>query len=208
MRKLLLFLLFIIVSITANAQLFLSGGITLTDIDTRISNSSVKLQHSRNTSFTIAPAVGYMFPGTRCGVGVVTAYGRANSEEAVGKAFTNAYDVSLFFRYVYALFPKITLYADLKFPIGYSNTKAKVGTTVQTINDVSKTSLMGVRLVPGLSYKFTDHILFTTEIGLMSANFVHTKKTTFNDGVVTENNDFTLGANNRAIASFCFVYLF
>ena len=206
MRRFLLFISFLAVSLGARAQLFLSGGITLSYAGTStelVADNTYSI--TEKSGFTLGPAVGYMFPGKRYGVGLLTGYAHVSELGDSNKVLSNGIDIAPFFRYVYAVFPKITLYADLKLPIGYSKKKTVIDDHVTYLGE---TSLFGVRIVPGLSYKFTDHILFTTEIGLMRVDFVHTKTISYSNHDVIRNNDFTLGANNRAIASFCFVYLF
>ena len=122
------------------------------------------------------------------------------------KTYSNTFDIAPFFRYAYAKFDKITLYVDAKLPIGISNMHTKINDVIEPMYD-DKTFAIGARLIPGLTYKFNNHILFTTEIGLLSINYMHTRTTTFND-VVSKSNEFKLGANTRTIASFGFVYLF
>jgi hypothetical protein len=86
-----------------------------------------------------------------------------------------------------------------------SNYKKKIGDAVAVNGD--KKFAIGGRLIPGLTYRFNDHILFTTEIGLLSINYNHTKKTSA-IGIATKSDEFKLGANTRQVASFGFVYLF
>ena len=75
------------------------------------------------------------------------------------------------------------------------------------IKNGDKIFSIGGRLIPGLTYRFNNHILFTTEIGLLSINCMHTRMTS-PSGTVNKTNEFKLGANTRQIASFGFVYLF
>ena len=121
------------------------------------------------------------------------------------KRITNTFDFGPFFRYAYARFDKITLYVDAKMPISISQANTKIG---DVVNEGNNTLAIGGRLIPGLTYKFNNHILFTTEIGLLSINYNHTKTTSADGNVTVKTNDFKLGANTRQVASFGFVYLF
>jgi len=224
MKKLLLVLAFAAMSFVSNAQLFMAGSISAkySSGETRYDKPFTTVDNDpTEKGFAITPAVGYMIPGKSYGFGLSLGYAYAsvkdendqyvpeNGDVLVNdceKEYSNIFDVAPFFRYAYAKFEKITLYVDAKLPIGISNMHTKVAGVINPMYD-AKTFAIGARLIPGLTYKFNNHILFTTEIGLLSINYMHTRTTTFND-VVTKSNEFKLGANTRTIASFGFVYLF
>lgn len=224
MKKLLLVFALMTMAFAANAQLFVAGSISAYHKDGSVSYKSpfhtVALDPVEN-GFAVTPAVGYMIPGKSYGFGLSLGYAYAsvkdehdqyvpeNGDVLVNdceKEYSNIFDIAPFFRYAYAKFEKITLYVDAKLPIGISNMHTKVGGVINPMYD-AKTFAIGARLIPGLTYKFNNHILFTTEIGLLSINYMHTRTTKFND-VVERSNEFKLGANTRTIASFGFVYLF
>lgn len=218
MRKLLFLIAFVSVSFIANAQLFVAGSIAA-HYSGGTTEEFYMIDHKPNEfGLAITPALGYMVPGKKYGFGLSLGYAYASEKdelyyenvnhdliETYSKSFSNAFDIAPFFRYAYAKFDKITLYVDAKIPIGFSKSKIK---ECNLTSEYGKSFVIGVRLIPGLTYKFNDHILFTTEIGLLSMNYLHTKETFFYSGVVDKTNDFTIGANNRTIASFGFVYLF
>ena len=145
-----------------------------------------------------------MIPGKSYGFGLGLGYAYSSEKKDLSKDFTNTFDFGPFFRYAYAKFDKITLYFDAKIPVSVAKEKEKTGNVTY---DADKSFSIGGRLIPGLTYRFSDHILFTTEIGLLSINYNHIKTTTPN-GTVMKSDDFKLGANTRQIASFGFVYLF
>ena len=224
MKKLLLVLVFVALGLITNAQLFVAGSLAA-------QYSGGKTEYSwpmyttydddpKEFGFAIKPAVGYMIPGKSYGFGLSLGYAYASVSDydytangEIGdvvvhpddKVFANVYEVGPFFRYAYARFEKITLYADFKIPVAFGKTKEDFNNTVKDIENAFE---IGTRLIPGLTYKFNDHILFTTEIGLLSLNYTHSRNTTVQTNVVKIDNDFTLGANNRTVASFGFVYLF
>lgn len=224
MKKLLLVLAFAAMSFVSNAQLFMAGSISAkySSGETRYDKPFTTVDNDpTEKGFAITPAVGYMIPGKSYGFGLSLGYAYAsvkdendqyvpeNGDVLVNdceKEYSNIFDIAPFFRYAYAKFEKITLYVDAKLPIGISNMHTKVGDVINPMYD-AKTFAIGARLIPGLTYKFNDHILFTTEIGLLSINYMHTRTTKFND-VVERSNEFKLGANTRTVASFGFVYLF
>jgi len=224
MKKLLLVLAFAAMSFVSNAQLFMAGSISAkySSGETRYDKPFTTVDNDpTEKGFAITPAVGYMIPGKSYGFGLSLGYAYAsvkdendqyvpeNGDVLVNdceKEYSNIFDVAPFFRYAYAKFEKITLYVDAKLPIGISNMHRKVGGVINPMFD-AKTFAIGARLIPGLTYKFNNHILFTTEIGLLSINYMHTRTTKFND-VVERSNEFKLGANTRTVASFGFVYLF
>ena len=221
MKKLFVTLAFLAVSLISNAQLFVAGSVSAYHLGGEtlyespfhtVDNVPVK------NEITITPAVGYMIPGKSYGIGLSLGYGYSSLKdndhtlpngdvivEPYKKEYSNTFDFGPFFRYAFAKWEKITLYVDAKLPISVSNAKIKIGDAVAV--DGNKTFAIGGRLIPGLTYKFTPHILFTTEIGLLSVNCMHTRVTSPN-GTVKKTNEFRLGANTRQTASFGFVYLF
>ena len=206
MKKLFVTLALVAVSLIANAQFFVAGSISAN----HSSSKTVYVNHEtdydpRYNGFSVTPAVGYMIPGKTYGFGLGLGYAYSSGKKDLSKDFTNTFDFGPFFRYAYARFDKITLYVDAKMPISISQANTKIG---DVVNEGNKTLAIGGRLIPGLTYKFTPHILFTTEIGLLSINYNHTKTTSSTGNVIVKTDDFKLGANTRQIASFGFVYLF
>ncbi len=220
MKKLFVTLAFLAVSLISNAQLFVAGSLSAYHVGGETSYKApfhtVDKAPIQN-GFTITPAVGYMIPGKSYGFGLGLGYGYSsikddytltNGDVIVAlneKNYSNTFDFGPFFRYAYARFDKITLYVDAKIPMSVSNDKTKIGDDVAIDGD--KIFSIGGRLIPGLTYKFNNHILFTTEIGLLSINCMHTRITS-PSGTVYKTNEFKLGANTRQTAAFGFVYLF
>ncbi len=222
MKKLLLVLAFVTMSFVSKAQLFVAGSVTANcsgGSKEYVSPFHTKDDKPQEFNFAITPAVGYMIPGKSYGFGLSLGYAYGHEKDCdyyndfngdvivkpVVKAYSNTFDIAPFFRYAYAKFDKITLYVDAKMPVGVSKFNVK---NDNVTTELEKTFVIGGKLIPGITYKFNDHILFTTEIGLLSINYMHTKKTTFSSNVVDKTNDFSIGANNRTVASFGFVYLF
>lgn len=209
MKKILFVFAFVAFGLVANAQLFIAGSVSAYHLGGSTESFGVDYKPKEN-GFVITPAVGYMIPGKNYGGGLIFNYAYESAKEkisltdAYNKIYSNTFDVTPFLRYAYAKFDKVTLYVDAKFPIGVSHEKQKYDNITV---DLSKTSVLGARLIPGLTYKFNSHILFTTEIGLLSINYIHTK-TKYPANIVDKNNEFKIGANTRQIASFGFVYLF
>lgn len=211
MRKILLVLVFAVASIVCKAQLFIGGSVSGYYQGSSIENSyGVVDNYTPKYGIVLTPTVGYMLPqGIGGGISFGYSYGSKEGFDDIkgenyNAVYSSAYDIAPFFRFVYGKFDKITLYADAKLPIGASKEKAK---RAGEFKDYGETFFFGVRLIPGLTYKFTEHILFTTEIGLLSLNYIFTKNTSEN-GSTKRTNDFTFGANKRTLASFGFVYLF
>ena len=221
MKKFFVTLALVAVSMMANAQFFVAGSVSAnhTSGETRYKTQyhTVDLAPVKN-GFSVIPAVGYMIPGKSYGFGLGLGYAYASEKdndrtasngnvivEPYKKNYSNTFDFGPFFRYAYARFDKITLYFDAKIPVSVAKAKEKIGNVTY---DDNKSFSIGGRLIPGLTYKFSNHILFTTEIGLLSVNYNHTKTTSADGNVAVKTNDFKLGANTRQIASFGFVYLF
>ena len=205
MKKFLLVLVFVALGLVSNAQLFVAGSISANHSsgETIYANNTISYSPKQN-GFSVTPAVGYMIPGKSYGFGLGLGYVYSSIKDGPSKNFTNTFDFGPFFRYAYARFDKITLYFDAKIPVSVAKEKEKTGNVTY---DADKSFSIGGRLIPGLTYRFSDHILFTTEIGLLSINYNHIKTTTPN-GTVMKSDDFKIGANTRQIASFGFVYLF
>lgn len=205
MKKLFVTLAFLAVSLISNAQFFVAGSLSANYSGGEMVYASHTIEYSpKYSGFSITPAVGYMIPGKSYGFGLGLGYAYSSVKKDLSKDFTNTFDFGPFFRYAYAKFDKITLYVDAKVPVSISNTNTKIG---DEIKDGNKSISIGGRLIPGLTYRFNDHILFTTEIGLLSINYNHTK-TTSAIGIATKSDEFKLGANTRQTAAFGFVYLF
>ena len=220
MKKLFFALTFLAVSMMANAQFFVAGSVSAnhTSGETRYDAPFMTVDLAPvKSGFSVTPAFGYMIPGKSYGFGLGLGYAYASEKdndwtasngdvivESYKKNYSNTFDFGPFFRYAYARFDKITLYVDAKMPISISQANTKIG---DVVNEGNNTLAIGGRLIPGLTYRFNNHILFTTEIGLLSINYNHTK-TTSPIGMTSKSDDFKLGANTRQIASFGFVYLF
>ena len=221
MKKLFFAFTFLAVSLIANAQFFVAGSVSAnhTSGETRYKTpfTTVDLAPVKS-GFSVTPAFGYMIPGKSYGFGLGLGYAYASEKdndwtdsngdvivESYKKNYSNTFDFGPFFRYAYARFDKITLYVDAKMPISISQANTKIG---DVVNEGNNTFAIGGRLIPGLTYKFNSHVLFTTEIGLLSINYNHTKTTSADGNVTVKTNDFKLGANTRQVASFGFVYLF
>ena len=206
MKKFLLVLVFVALGLVSNAQLFVAGSISANHSSSKTVYVNYETDYDpRYNGFSVTPAVGYMIPGKSYGFGLGLGYAYSSVKEGLYKDFTNTFDFGPFFRYAYARFDKITLYVDAKMPISISQANTKIG---DVVNEGNNTLAIGGRLIPGLTYKFNNHILFTTEIGLLSINYNHTKTTSADGNVTVKTNDFKLGANTRQVASFGFVYLF
>ena len=206
MKKFLLVLVFVALGLVSNAQLFVAGSISANHSSSKTVYVNYETDYDpRYNGFSVTPAVGYMIPGKSYGFGLGLGYAYSSVKEGLYKDFTNTFDFGPFFRYAYARFDKITLYVDAKMPISISQANTKIG---DVVNEGNNTFAIGGRLIPGLTYKFNSHVLFTTEIGLLSINYNHTKTTSADGNVTVKADDFKLGANTRQIASFGFVYLF
>ena len=215
MKKILFVLIFVTMALASNAQFFVAGSVSAT----YYSNSTtyefgIIGNPTINSGFSVTPAVGYMIPGKSYGFGLGLGYGYLFSKiDNVGydggykKIYTNSFDFGPFFRYAYAKFDKITLYVDAKVPISVAKQNVCRDGNAIVVEPGSNTFSIGGRLIPGLTYKFNNHILFTTEIGLLSLNYMYTRVST-SSGAVDVTNDFKLGANTRQTAAFGFVYLF
>ena len=205
MKKLFFALTFLAVSMMANAQFFVAGSVSANHTSSKTVYVNYETDYYPiHNGFSVTPAFGYMIPGKTYGFGLGLGYAYSSVKEGLYKDFTNTFDFGPFFRYAYARFDKITLYVDAKMPVSISQANTKIG---DVVNEGNNTLAIGGRLIPGLTYKFNNHILFTTEIGLLSINYMHTRVTS-PKGAVDVTDDFKLGANTRQIASFGFVYLF
>ena len=210
MKKLFIALAFLAVSMMANAQFFVAGSISANHSSSKTVYVNYETDYYPiHNGFSITPAFGYMIPGKSYGFGLGLGYSYAAIKDksgvmTVSKEYSNTFDFGPFFRYAYARFDKITLYVDAKIPVSITDVNVRRGKVVE---DVNKSFAIGGRLIPGLTYRFNNHILFTTEIGLLSINCMHTRVTS-PSGTVNKTNEFKLGANTRQTAAFGFVYLF
>ena len=211
MKKFFVTLALVAVSLISNSQFLVAGSISANHSSSKTVYVNYETDYYPiHNGFSITPAFGYMIPGKSYGFGLGLGYSYAAIKDksgvmTVSKEYSNTFDFGPFFRYAYAKFDKITLYVDAKIPMSISNDKTKIGDAVAVDGD--KIFAIGGRLIPGLTYRFNNHILFTTEIGLLSINCMHTRVTS-PSGTVNKTNEFKLGANTRQTAAFGFVYLF
>ena len=210
MKKFLLVLVFVALGLVSNAQFFVAGSISANYSGGETVYASHTIEYSpKSSGFSVTPAFGYMIPGKSYGFGLGLGYSYSSVKNDVAdhmtKSYKNGFDFGPFFRYAYAKFDKITLYVDAKMPVSVVNAKVK---STDKVIDGDKTFSIGGRLIPGLTYKFNPHILFTTEIGILSINYNHTKTTSHDGNMAVKSDVFKLGANTRQTASFGFVYLF
>lgn len=212
MKKLFFTMVFVAAAFFCNAQLFVGGNIGLGTTANKVTMGSETNEGPKSFTFYFNPSVGYMFndnigAGIVLGFSTITVKEKELNEELKGTL--NSFSVSPYFRYVFANFGDIDLYADAMFTYSYAKTK---GNAANTTVDINKTNTWGVSVVPGISYSLTDNILFYSNLNLLQLGYQSIKETEFGDvtdlDVETIDNNFYFGVNNNSPITLGIIYVF
>lgn len=236
MKKFLIVFVLVATGLVANAQFFVGGNIGFSsmsgksEVTTTFDNKSetVLSYESKISNFEILPVVGYMFSDV-IGFGATVGFVREATKvptDPMKKEYndvtkTSGFAFAPFFRYIFANFANIQLYADAKLPIVFGSEKRVYEQDDKTIEekgtlDHPKTFEIGFEIVPSIAYKFNDHISVNAELGLLSLGWNQIKRSYYQEDEITstttegwnKTNVFGLGVNSRVPFSLGFVYTF
>ncbi len=213
MKKLFLTLAFVAVAFLGNAQLFVSGNIGLGTTANKTIVGPSTTEGPKGFVFEFNPSIGYMF-GDRVGAGIAFGYTTATAKQTMMneevKGIANSFSVSPYFRYIFADYGDVDLYADAMFSFSTGKTKAVAGSIE---SEFGKTTSWGVSIVPGISYMLTDHILLYSNINLLQLGYESVKNTEFSQviddfDVETIDNEFYFGFNGTSPLTMGIVWFF
>lgn len=142
MKKFMLMVAMAVATLTANAQVYVGGGLGFNSYDSGVEGADTK------TSFAIAPEIGYKLDD-QLAVGIELGYGH----DKQGDAKYDAFKIAPYARYTFAKWGKVGLFADAQF--AYLHEK----------NGDSKLNTWSLGIKPGLSVDLTENWTFLTKIG-------------------------------------------
>ena len=171
MKKIFAVALVAMMTLTANAQWYVGGGIGV---------QHTKNDSDKKTSFKILPEVGYNINDSwAVGTTIGYAYSKHSFDEG-GSYKTNSFTFSPYLRYTFVKWEKVNVFCDLG--LNYEYEKA----------DEMKTNSFGIGLYPGLAINLNQKLSFVTKIGALS--YLHSKVT---DG--PKSDDFNFGVDGSPL---------
>ena len=232
MKKLFLTLVFISAAFISQAQLFIGGNIGAKFTNGK-SNSTIvspDLEESstayltRTNTFDFRPMVGYeMSDNVR--IGLRLGYTNVSVKECSDpskpnydtKSVYSQFGFAPFFRYTFINVGNFRIFADAELPVSFVRGKnIYKGEDEVITTKAPKEFNIGLVVVPGLMYEISEHLAFTTELGLLNLGFIHNRvkdvqefeeiETTATS--VQKKNEFGIGINNHVQATIGFIYTF
>lgn len=205
MKKLFITIAFVAAAMFAQAQFFVGGNLGLDFGSTKVESTKVQ----KTFGFTIAPGVGYMF-NDNMGVGVDILFSSAKTTyPELNDAWTKEtnFGVEPYFRYVFAEVDNFKFYADARFNYNRIKESAK-----DDNNHGDKTTKIGINIVPGMQYNFTDNISMVARLNVLRLGWNMTTLEEYlpleDKTQKTKTSDFGLGINESTPLMVGFVYTF
>ena len=204
MKKLFITIAFVAATMFASAQFFVGGNLGL-------DFGSAKLESTKVAStfgFTIAPGVGYMF-NDNMGVGVDILFSSDKVTNKVTDAWTKTtnFGIEPYFRYVFAEVDNFKFYADARFNYNREKDSAK-----DDDGHGDKTTDLGINIVPGMQYNFTDNISMVARLNVLRLGWNMSTLETYDPvddkNVKYKTSGFGLGINENTPLMVGFVYTF
>jgi hypothetical protein len=183
-----LFLLFVVAS--ANAQLFVGGGFSISTEGGSIKRNGNSEDKESSTSFFLEPKLGY-FLSEKFAVGgklIISASKGPDINNDVKK--TSAFGLAPFARYYMVNFNKFSLFGEAELSFVFGNTKYE-NNNVTT--DGPKTTSIGLNVTPGVAFALSDKIELEGKINLFSFGYNHHSEKTNNNNNEVINNTSTFG---------------
>ena len=153
MKKMMMIAAMMVAAISANAQVYVGGGIGF---------QTTSQGDNTNTIVKLVPEIGYNLD-ENWAVGVALAYGHTkNSVETNGvevSVKSNVYGINPYARYTFAKFDKVNLFVDGG--IEYVHTKS----------GDSKNNQFGIGLKPGVAVNLNDKLSFVAHVGFLGYQY-------------------------------------
>lgn len=207
MKKILLSMALMAFIGSANAQLWLGGGISFSHNggSTKTANTDYKVAGS--SSFSLEPMAGFdlsdkLSVGGKLSLASSTRKNYtydADDKETVSKSTTNTVGVIPFVRYKFVEFNKFGLLAEAGLPI--ANESAKIDNGSNTTKGDPTTSF-GLYVVPMLTYGLNDNFQLECSLDFLALNASHSVTKDRDDSKNKSiSNSFDFGADTRNVAT-------
>lgn len=178
MKKIFAIALVAMMTMTANAQVYVGGGVGL---------QSSSYDGNSETYFTIIPEIGYNL-NEDWAVGIVLGYGESKTtlkEDGVKKtAKVKAFEIAPYARYTFAKFDKVNLFVD-----------GTVGYKHENYAGV-KTNTFALGFKPGIAVNLNEKLSFVTHVGFLGYENAKVKgadKATNTFGVGLDGSNLSFG---------------
>lgn len=157
MKKLLLAAAFVVASLSANAQVYLGGGVSF--------NSHDPGEGDTKTTINLVPEIGYKLEDN-LSIGVKLGY--AHSKQ--GDVSSNDFNFEPYIRYTFAKWNNVGFFGEAGF--GYTHYEDKVEKDVAgaTVSVKTKANEWYIGVRPGVSVDVTKNLTFLTKIGWLGYN--------------------------------------
>ena len=152
MKKFLLAAALVVVSLSANAQVYLGGGVSFHSYDPG--------EGDTKTTINLIPELGYKLDD-KLSIGVKLGYEHSKK----GDASSNNYAFEPYVRYTFAKWNKVGVFGEAGFGYKHFEDKEeeKHGSTTVSTKEKANKWFIGVR--PGVSIDVTKNLTFLTKIG-------------------------------------------
>ena len=179
MKKAFLTIALVAFAMAANAQLILGGQFGVNNQTRNDGNYSVSSASS--FSFNINPKVGYQL-NEKIQLGAQVIYGYSTTKSYFGKDNTfnvtpvSQFGFSPYVRWNFGSWKNCSLFLEGSFVFGISpetKTTNSVNGTEVTVNNKDKFTYMGIHIVPGLNYSFSEHFSMDLYINIARLAWNH-----------------------------------
>lgn len=210
MKKVILTLVAVATMGIANAQLFVGGnlGFGMQSGTNEVTNggTTVTTDAPKTTAWEVTPKIGFQMDKMAFGVAFGINGNKEVSKEGLDDAQVTTtekyfgWEVCPFFRYNAFEFGNFALFCELQVPFAGGKNTDKIegnGTTVET--DGAKLFSVGVQVVPGLSYKLSDHVGLDLYVDLLALGFRMDKSTLERDNYKSIEKETNLWAGINSL---------
>ncbi len=200
MKKILMTIAAAFVATAMNAQFYVGGslgfnsGKTTNEVSVAGTTTSTD---SKATTFTIAPEVGMMLSDNMA-IGVSLGFGTGKTEPTSSTTIkSNEFEIAPYFRYIFAKWGDVSLFADAQFAVATGKDKTEVTSGGTTTSTEIKNNGLSFSVAPGISYQASEKVNFVAKLG-NGLGYWHQKSEAGSTTVKT--NTFGFNANTLELS--------
>lgn len=204
MKKILLSVAVLALTMTASAQYFVGGSVDLNTTGGNTKVDGVKADHDKTFGFNINPKVGY-FLSDKVAVGIGAGFGMSKDTDKTTTpgsdivATATEWNVAPFMRYYAMEFGAFSVFAEAQLGVGGYNTKVKTNGV-----EVKGTPAMtyGLIVTPGVSYKLSKCIDLEANLNFMNLGYTGTYSNDKDSKTKTSTSNFGFGFDSSNVTDF------
>lgn len=152
MKKIVMAAAFVVASMSANAQVYLGGGLSLHSEDPGVGDTK--------TTIKILPEIGYKLEDNLA-IGIKLGYAHTKQ----GDVKTNDFNIDPYIRYTFARWNKVGFFGEAGFGYTHHETTKEIQEGPVTVSSKVKSNDWYVGVRPGISVDLTKNFTFLTKIG-------------------------------------------